>query len=522
MNGASRAPRQRLEGVVLAASVAALGVVVVALAVVSNGNPAVATAPMLLIAVLYAVWKLPLRWTAVALIGTLLGIDQGTDSYSLWHSPLHLLADLLAQNIDSIFPASRIKFTGLEALLALLLAVVVHRKATGLAIDSRGQVQTAGLLGDFVLIWLAAVIYVTLNGMAHGGSTSILIFQARPMLHYALLFFFFQAAFRGPRDHELLGRLIVLCASSKAAMAVWIRYAVLPSLNPEMTFATNHGDSILFCLGCMVLIAHFAERTDRRRLLHCLLFLPLIICGMVANTRRLAWVELCMAFLGVYAVSPWVKWKRAVTRATVVALPVLALYAYVGWSQSGGFFAPVQTMRSVIDAKIDRSTWWRDVENWNIVMSMRERPFLGRGFGHEYGEFIQSADISSIFELYRAAPHNSVLGLLLFAGVCAFTAIWSLFGLLVFLAVRAYRRAQLPEDRAAALCCLAAAIVISAQAYGDIGLFSTQSKIMTALALSVVGKLAVAMGAWPARVRNRGPAREPSHDDDALPVVGAR
>jgi O-antigen ligase len=165
----------------------------------------------------------------------------------------------------------------------------------------------------------------------------------------------------------------------------------------------------------------------------------------------------------------------------------------------------VQLVRSVVDASVDSSTYWRDVENWNVAMTLREHPLVGLGLGGEYTEFMPNADISVRYRDYRAWPHNSVLGLLLFAGLFGFTLLWTLFAIVVFLAVRAHRRARTPEERVAALACIAAVVVCVLMAFGDTGAHFTQYRVFAALALSVVGKLAVATGAWPARLRRIDP-----------------
>jgi hypothetical protein len=67
---------------------------------------------------------------------------------------------------------------------------------------------------------------------------------------------------------------------------------------------------------------------------------------------------------------------------------------------------------------------------------------------------------------------------------------------LVLLAARAYPRARTPEERAAALCVAATAVIVMLQAYSDLGPLFHQHWILTGLALAVGGKLVVATGAW--------------------------
>jgi O-antigen ligase len=202
-------------------------------------------------------------------------------------------------------------------------------------------------------------------------------------------------------------------------------------------------------------------------------------------------------------------WKRALNRFALIAIPVLALYVAMGWEQASSVFAPVQVLRSLTDSTLDSSTRWRDVENWNLAMSIREHPILGLGLGHEYTEFIRGDDISSVFADFKGWPHNSVLGLILFAGPVGFTAMWSLFGCVVFLAVRSYRMARVPDDRTVAMSCIATVIVSAVLAFGDTGAHHAQYRVLVSLALAISGKLAVVTGAWPS-ARGRRPDSVPA------------
>ena len=96
--------------------------------------------------------------------------------------------------------------------------------------------------------------------------------------------------------------------------------------------------------------------------------------------------------------------------------------------------------------------------------------------------------------LTSRSGRNSLLGLLLFAGIFGFTAIWSLYALVVYLAMRAYHQATLPDDRAVALTCVATTVSCAILAWGDTGAHHVQYRLLTALALAMSGKLAAAAG----------------------------
>jgi O-antigen ligase len=200
-----------------------------------------------------------------------------------------------------------------------------------------------------------------------------------------------------------------------------------------------------------------------------------------------------------YLVTPMRGWKRWFTRVAVVLVPLISIYVAVGWERGSRIFAPVRTIRGVIDTQRDRSAYWREVENWNIAMSLRERPVLGVGLGGEYTEYMKNDDVSTGFKEYREWPHNAVLGQLLLLGLFGFTAVWMLPAVLVLLAVRSTWRATTAEERVSGIVALGAVVACQVLAWGDTGAHFPQYKVFLALAVAVLARLAVSTGAWPPR-----------------------
>jgi O-antigen ligase len=200
-------------------------------------------------------------------------------------------------------------------------------------------------------------------------------------------------------------------------------------------------------------------------------------------------------------------WKLAVTRIGVVAIPVIALYVGVGWNSASGVFAPVRSLRSVVDTSTDRSAYWREVENWNIAVSLKEMPITGLGLGGEYTEVMANDSVAEGYKEYREWPHNTYLGLLLLMGLFGFTVVFALGSLVIFLSVRSYRLAVTAEQRVVALGCLGTVIAAQVLAWGDTGAHFPQFKVLLALAVAVSASLATTTGAWkdaPARPLTQG------------------
>ncbi len=478
-----RAPaRAPLAALVLVALATAWGALTV-------GHPGATAAPVLAAAVVWAVWKAPLRASAGVLALLVLALDDSGNANGLWHSPLAPFGDLVHHSVRWLFPAMQsVPLTGTEIGIGLILAAAAWRRSrgerpAGPAAPPRAVAAIAGA-------YLAAIALAIANGVAHGGSLDVAVWQTRPLVLTAALFFVFQAAFRGRLDDVLVGKLVVAAAVVRALIAVWVRWVVAPGTGFPLEYATVHGDSMLFALAFVAVVAFWLERRHRARAWPALLVLPVLVAGIAANARRTAWLQLALGLLVFLLVARGAAWRRQLGRAALLALPLVVLYGAAGWRSDAALFHPVQVVRSVVDATVDRSTWDRQVEDWNLAMSMRDHPLLGRGFGQEWTEYYQGDEITEIFWRYKALPHNQVLGLLLFAGPLGFVAIWAPLAVLVFVAVRAYPQARTAAARAAALCAAATAVVVGIQCFADLGPFWPQYAVLTALALAAAGKLA--------------------------------
>lgn len=482
-----------------AALVAFAAVTTCAAVVLGDANPAVAVAPVLLLTGAWLLWKLPLRWSVAALLAVMLAVDDHAEAAGQWRTPLATLGDLVHFRIDATLPVP-LAFSGMELLLVALLAIWLWRASSGIPMDLEHQVPLAPVLRVALVVYAAAVLYALLNGLVQG--QPFVPWKLRNLLHPIALVVLFGVAFR-PRDREALGAIVVFAACVRAVEAIVVQRLAIADTGGRYATATSHGDSVLFAVAMFLLVAELMERATRRRSVRAAVLLPLIGLGAVENGRRLVWVMLALMLGLAWLVSPMRGWKRAVTRFVLVAVPLAVVYVSVGWDSDARVFAPVRTLRGVTDTSTDHSAYWREVENWNLAMSLRERPLRGLGLGGAYTEHMRNDDISAIYAEYREWPHNTVLGLLLLLGLFAFTAIWSVYAITLFLALRAYRRAADPGDRVAALACAAAVIACHVMAYGDTGAHYPQYKIFAALAMVTASKLAVVTGAWPVRAARR-------------------
>ncbi|MET0592224.1 MAG: O-antigen ligase family protein [Polyangiaceae bacterium] len=296
---------------------------------------------------------------------------------------------------------------------------------------------------------------------------------------------------RGPRDFRAFGTIIVVAAITKGLLVVWVYEVVCRPLNIRPFYATTHSDSVTFAMGIIVCAAAAFEKVDKKILKRALFIIPFIVMAIVMNNRRLAFVGVGAGVITTFAVLRPSKFKRTLTRTMLVLAPVFALYVKVGGTSSNPIFAPAALIHSVLSGE-DRSAITRDIENYNLIVTLRENKIFGPGFGAEYIEAVKADDISAGFSLYKFIAHNSVLWLWSLGGLVGFTLLWMMYPMQAFFSARGYRMARTPTERAAGLATLAGTATVLFQDWGDMGFSSYTNVAMFSACYAVAAKLCAA------------------------------
>jgi hypothetical protein len=481
-------------------------------AVLLARDPAGAVATLLLGATLAAGCVAPLRVPLVLVMFVGLAVDRPGDTDGQWASPFQTLGGVLFQNLNNVIDVEALRFSGVFLLLAFLLVVRGSRVLSGRVADTSAALRPAAPARWGMVLAVLSIGLVTLAGWLGGGDIQMAKIQVQGYLQLVAAAYLFSVSLRGPRDYRTVGKVIVAAACAKACMAIWIRLTVPRTYvnefggTTELEYATNHGDSLLFACAVAVLAAPLFYRTQRRQLGWALLTMPLILAGLHANDRRIGWVQV----VAVLAVLGVMNYRRILTRRSLRLAawlaPLALVYAMVGWSQPSRVFAPVQLVRGLVvqtrtDGTLDRSTLYRDAENYNLVSTFRANPVLGTGFGHPFDRVAVLDDISSVFAEFAYLPHNSILGLWAFAGAAGFTGIFALLVIAQYLAARTCACAVDPMHAIAATVSIAAIAAYVLHAWGDIGFTEPNGIFLIGMAVAVAAQTARSSGAWPARWR---------------------
>ena len=461
--------------------------------VVGDESVEVAMALVLLAALLWQIWKAPLGVGVLipVFLGLTLDSPEGRLAGGAWESPLTTLGTVMLAHLNVATGIKALFFSGMDLMLGLLFVIALLRPARPAAGEARPALPP---IHRFAGLALLATAVTWLWGAASNGNVSASLWQANKLYYVPLVVILFAMAFREAPDYRPLGHVLVLAACLKSLMAWWITWVVMGG--PVPFYATTHADTILFSCAITLIIAVRLEEPGRARGSLYWVALPLIIGGMWANNRRLAWVAVAWAVATYYVVMPWTARKRALTRAVLLSVPLIVLYLVVGWSSQSVVFAPARLVASVTSHDVNGSTRWRDLENFNLVYTFAQQPLMGTGFGHEYIERVRLPDISAAFPMFRYLPHNGMLALWVSGGCVGFTAQWLLLIAGIFFGARAYHHAVRPQDRAAALTCIAAVVVYMISAYGDTTLGSWAGVFTAGPAIALASTLAGTTGAW--------------------------
>jgi hypothetical protein len=355
-------------------------------------------------------------------------------------------------------------------------------------------------------------------GAVRGGDVQLAKVQVQSYVMILLTGYLASMSLRGIRDYKVLGRLIVIAACIRSLYVLWVVQTVPVPPGTEggkHLVASAHGDSLLFSCATVFLLVRFLEKPSKRTAAACLMILPLLGLGMLGNNRRLVWVQIAAGLLLYAIISRKSRIKRVLAHLMLASLPLFVVYIAVGWNSASKVFGPVRTFRSVFDGKVDNSTLYRDLENFNLLATMRVNPLFGVGFGQPFLEVVRLPDIS-FFREYRYMPHNSILGLWAFTGPFGFTGLSIALVVTIFLAGRSYRMARSPDERIASFMCIAMVAIYAVHLWGDIGFTERRSIFLVGPAVGMAGQLAMMTGAWRARVTKKSePARA------AVPVLAA-
>jgi hypothetical protein len=425
-----------------------------------------------------------------------------------WETPLTTIGTAIFK------PLPGIKFPLWD--IALLVTLFVALGAKGASKDRAKPVVKSAKVA------LLSILGLWVWGVIRGGDVRQTMWQLHSFVISVALAFAVAATCRTAKHIATLGKVVLFAAVYRAFVLIVFYFTIARGLNPPLQVMTTHADSALFVTGMLIVIANAIER---RRLGSFMWMIGSCIPLALAikwNNRRLAWLSLMIGLALFYYVLPRTRFKRRANWLMIAAVPLFAFYVVVGWGRTEGMFKPVGAISTMFGKHEDTSSEMRDIENYNLVQTLRSNPVLGTGWGHEYNEQSVAISIKEIFPQYRFIPHNSVLGLLAFSGVVGFGLCWQLFVVAAFFLAISIRESRSGPVRVAAILGLTTIATFIFQMWGDMGWNTLSSDVLMAVAIGAAMRVPVLSGAWPEkRPSDAGSDEERGeHPEDAIHAEG--
>lgn len=375
----------------------------------------------------------------------------------------------------------------ISPLESYLVAALVSWLVQGLA---RRQLDMRwGPVALPMAVFLGFVGLMSAYGVARGGANiNVLLWETRPLAYLALMFVLATNLIR--TRHHVVVLLWTL------AVSLWLRGmsgvayvgAVLGWNTEGLERIGNHAMSIFFDSIFILTIGAFMFRASWKKRVLLLLMLPPMLFSFFSNQRRASFVALGIGLL-VIAIALYVIRRRLFWKIAPPALLIGVIYLGVFWNSGHPLAFGASSFRSVIgmgDERDSKSNQYRDIENANIMFTIRSAP-QGVGFGQKFYIIYPLPDIS-FFEWWEYITHNAVLYMWMKAGPFGFMAMLSMFG--VALATGGRAIVTMPDGvlRIAALTLTTYLIMHFVYTYVDMA-WDTQSMVYVGTAMGVLGVL---------------------------------
>jgi hypothetical protein len=492
------------------------------------GVPAIGwmVAPFVLLLAFFAIARAALSDTMLVLLFLALVLENPAEmpGGGVYQTPFITFGGLMLTHLKTIIGGPWF-FGGMDmCLIAAIIVALVRRGRTSAA---ERALATPKLMVQLSFVSLAIVPWLFLVGKYHGNANQQMAFwQADRVTYLPILFLLYSAAFKGPTDHIRAGKVILAAGLLRALLSMYVRYTFGPDagINPEtgeslLAYSTTHNDSITFAMTAVLLVALIIQRVSKKTTYFALALAPILVGGMIANSRRMVWVQIILVLATVYLMTESNPFKRKLQRTLWFMSPAFLAYVVVGWGSTASMFKPVQTIKSAVSPETDSSTLWREIENFDLIFTIKQFPIVGAGYGQKFWEIIPLPAVDYVMEYYL--PHNSLLGLWCFYGLFGVICVTSLWVGGVYFGIRAYHFSKVPIDKAAAIVSFASVLVYLVQCFGDMGLGCWAGVFTVAPSLAVACKLAISSGAWPAetpkKARRRAPVAAPTPTATAAP-----
>lgn len=381
------------------------------------------------------------------------------------------------------FVADSLSVTPLEVLLSLTWFVVIMRRV----FDPSARLRR-GRLTLVALILIVLVIVGFLRGVGAGGDLSIAIVEVRPLLYLPFLYLLINAVFTR-RSQFRTAFALALVAISIQSIAALIYYRSLPRVERQLIETlTEHPASVAVNVLVVCGLALVAFGAPRWQQWAAAVLLVPALWAYLLSRRRAAMVALFVGMLVLLA-AIFVRQRRRFWVIAPTAAVFMVAFLAVTWNAGGPAGLPATAVKSAffpdqLGTRDRNSSLYRDLEAYNLWVTIRASPLTGLGFGQPFIVAVAMPDISRYFDAWQYFPHNSMLWIWIKTGFGGFCTVLYLFARSLQHGGRSIVRAATGGDLAVIVASTAYAMMFVVFAYVDIG-WDIRPAVLLALCLAI-------------------------------------
>lgn len=342
-----------------------------------------------------------------------------------------------------------------------------------------------------VMVFTAFVILGLAYGLARGGDTNIALWEVRPILYLPIMLVLVSNLLTKREDVSHLMWVIMIALFIEGLVGSWYYFFVLKRNLELVDRITEHSAAIHMNTFFVFVFAVWLYKASPTKRILMPFMIPPVLLTYLATQRRAGYITLLLALL-LLAIILYVENRRAFL--FIVPPVALAGLLYLGayWNQGGAIAKPAQAVKSVIaldqaNESDQRSTFYRQIENYNSLVTIRSAPLTGVGFGNQFINAVPLPDIS-FFEWWQYMTHNSIIYIWMKAGFGGFLALLVLVGLAIMTGMRVVLRMPHGGLRAAALLAVIYIAMHFLYAYVDLS-WDSQSMIYLGAMLGLINVL---------------------------------
>lgn len=398
-------------------------------------------------------------------------------------------------NLNTTLPIPVLYLNFMEVLLITVTLSWLCRRLAAKELRWHGGTLGPALLALGLLI-TGAVVY----GIATGAELRIALWETRALFHLMVAYLLAAHMIERRSQVRALVSVVIGAITFRILLTWWNAVGVLHLSLGGVDTVTAHEDALFFAL-LIVLWAclHLFRAEPRQRQALGLVMLATLGAFIFAK-RRASIIALLAAVPYLTAMLHWPRARRVLGTGAFLLL-LLIPYAAAFWNSDHPVALPLELVQSITRSdpgdRMGSSNRYRLIENRNLMADIRDHPWVGKGFGHQFrtrwdataGAVEIAGELPELdYELSKYVPHNQVLWIWVKAGIFGFAAFWLFIILAVSQGTHLSRVLATPYFRALAATTAVLVCMLAIVSFVDTVMTSYRTLLLVGLLLGAMSR----------------------------------